>query len=196
MAKFIESIKKGFGRGKQLKASLDSLAEKYKGEVKIPKFLGLQTYRFLRIRVPNGEANLRVTPGGDKTPPVTQIEIKHDISTKIKFSIFTENIFTRIAAKLGMQDIKIDNSEFDKKFMLKSNDIYFLKEFMDKEVQQCVIDINELIGGYRSQRGLSISLKKNKLIIKKTAYITEEDKLDIFINRCLKVYGKLILKLK
>ena len=192
MAKFIELVKKELGKGKELKASLESLALKYKGEIKIKKFLKLEVSKNLVIPVPAGQAVVSVTPGSDKSPPRTSIQIKFGPPLQMKFSIFNENFLTRFAVKMGKQDIVIGDTEFDRKFVLRSNNVPFLKEFMEDDVRKCIIDIDTL----SERKNVNVSLNKNMLTVEKIDFLSGEVLLDAFINRSLMIYGKLILQLK
>ena len=53
-------------------------------------------------------------------------------------------------------------------------------------------DINTL----SERKNVNISLNKNVLTVEKIVFLSEEVLLDTFINRSLKIYGELILKLK
>lgn len=194
--RFVELMKKELGKGKKLRASLESLALKYKGEVKVKKLLKLEVSRNLTLPVPAGEAVVSVSPGTDKSPPVTKLEIKFQCPPQVKFSIFNENFFTRVAAKMGMQDIAIGDPEFDRRFMLRSHNVSFLKDLLDNDTRKWIIDIDGLVNGKSRGAGINVSLDKNKLIVRKAIYLVEEVLLDTFINRSFRIYGQLILKLK
>lgn len=54
-------------------------------------------------------------------------------------TVYKEGIFSKIGKALGVQDIELGNEDFDKNYIIKSNDEFFAKKILNLRVRQLLL---------------------------------------------------------
>ena len=99
------------------------------------------------------------------------------------FEIYRKNLFSSIAVIFGVQDFEIDNEEFDKAFVIKTNDEFKMKSFLNNKLLRTKIQHFEKINLQISDRkGIwEEKLPANQLEL--SFYVEGQiDKIEIFTN--------------
>ncbi|MCP4439003.1 MAG: hypothetical protein GY810_08685 [Aureispira sp.] len=76
---------------------------------------------------------------GKHTVIYTGFQMHLDNSKRKTLSLYKEGFFSKIGKALGGQDIQIGHDEFDKKFIIKSNDDRFAKSLLDPRMRDLVL---------------------------------------------------------
>ena len=78
----------------------------------------------------NLDIDIHPDSGDEKGKPVTSLSAQLPEDTGFRFSIEKQGLKHQIGKLFGMQDVIIGHSEFDKKFLIKSNDAAKVKEVL------------------------------------------------------------------
>lgn len=88
----------------------------------------------------------KIIRSGKNSSLYTCISIKNT-SLNYNFSIGKEHFFSKIGKTFGFKDIEFDNPEFDKIFMLKSDDESRFRMLMNYELQNDLMELNTYLRG-------------------------------------------------
>jgi len=66
--------------------------------------------------------------------------------TDFKMSVSRKGFFGKVLGKLGAQDIKLANREFDKKFMVRGDNEDLIKNMLDINIQSQIMSVNNFPG--------------------------------------------------
>jgi hypothetical protein len=103
--------------------------------LRLPKMGG--TYKNHRFK-------LWVTPGSQYSPPITWLRINLLNSKQVILQMAPESFFSRISERLGSQDIKTGNPEFNELLKIKGNireeEVWIL---LDSSIQQQILNLKE-----------------------------------------------------
>ncbi len=82
------------------------------------------------------------------TTTYTAFEIDVDNPDGFEFHIFEQGFFTSMAVKLGMQDIQIGDDEFDKEYIIKSNNESKVIELLTPMIKQKFMEFADQFPGF------------------------------------------------
>ena len=78
----------------------------------------------------------RVAGGNVADEPYTRIRMEMKSPNDFRFKVVNQGVINTIGKYLGFQDIKIDNKEFDRRFMIQGNDENRIKNlFSDQDLR-------------------------------------------------------------
>ena len=106
--------------------------------------IGYFLYR-IEIKIPHQGKNIEIVTGESKTPKF-EVNIGN---SDYSFSICAEDYFEKFFKLFGTKELQVGDFEFDKKYLLETNDKSRLKDFLDqktidwlKSVSLCYFDFN------------------------------------------------------
>ena len=77
----------------------------------------------------------------------TAFKIKTTNRYSYSFRLYKEGFFSKIGKGLGMQDIQIEDEEFDKNYIIKSNDDYFMKTLLEDALKSHFLQLYDKMKG-------------------------------------------------
>jgi hypothetical protein len=93
-----------------------------------------------------------------------------------RLEIFPQRFQEGDVRYLNVDDIQVGDAEFDPRWVVKSDDPAFAKEFLDARTRQAVEDLRSLVGNDR----LLVSLNGSRLMIRKQEILSAFDDLVVF----------------
>jgi len=103
------------------------LAELYDGKFKIKQTISKDINSF-RLEIPYKNFNIIITE--TDTKPL-KFETKLNLNRKFEFNISWEDSIEKILKIFGKQDIIVGDKEFDKKYLIQSNDPNLIKDILN-----------------------------------------------------------------
>ncbi|MEM4258737.1 MAG: hypothetical protein QXL17_06270 [Candidatus Thermoplasmatota archaeon] len=116
-------------------------------------------------------------PGSKHKPRFTKVQATVPNPQGNKIKIYNETIASDIGKAFGGQDIHIGNSEFDDKFMIKSNNDLFPTTFLSLSLQKKLLTLRK--------HHPTVTLEYNQLIINLPKYLKTEEEYDALIDTML-----------
>jgi len=116
---------------------------------------------------------------GKYSTDYTVVDVDFDSKCKIDMAMYKKAFSAKLAEKLGAQDVKLGNSQFDKKYMLKGKNEEAIREILNQEIQEKIIGIGDcnlkMAGGNASfrQKGNIKDIDKLNSVIDVTIEIVE-----------------------
>ena len=86
-------------------------------------------------------------------------------------------------------DIRIGDDEFDARYVVKSNDEKFAREFLDGAARQALEDLRNLLGNDR----ILVSLNSSRLMVRKESVISTSDDLSVFSDLAGRLHDRIEL---
>jgi hypothetical protein len=86
-------------------------------------------------------------------------------------------------------DIRIGNEEFDGRYVVKSNDEKFAREFLDGAARQALEDLRNLLGNDR----ILVSLNSSRLMVRKESVIATSNDLAVFADLAGRLHDRIEL---
>lgn len=160
-------------RAVALQKILERQAVKRNGKIEPAEFLLLPTLVFPHQQL---MVNVLSYPPRRHSTASTQIETQIPTADLRAFHISPEGVFTQIGKAITGEDVKIGNNQFDDSFLIKSNNEDFLREIIDAELQQELLNLKQF--------NLSLSLQEGTLNLTVPVKLNDEQMLE----RLLKVY--------
>jgi len=77
----------------------------------------------------------------DSTRPETTVKVKFQMSNNIKLLIYSKDIKLMMEWMVGIHKMEVDNSNFNNKFVIKTNDKDFSCNLLNHEVQEKLMDL-------------------------------------------------------
>ncbi|RLD79572.1 MAG: hypothetical protein DRJ15_09090 [Bacteroidetes bacterium] len=115
------------------------LAELYDGEFKIKQTISKDINSF-RLEIPYKNHNIILTET-DTKPLKFETELK--LNRKFEFNISWEDSIERVLKIFGKQDIKVGDKEFDKKYLIQSNEPGLITNILNyREISRILLKHN------------------------------------------------------
>lgn len=86
-------------------------------------------------------------------------------------------------------DLRIGDDEFDSRYVIKSNDERFAREFLDGAARQALDDLRNLLGNDR----ILVSLNSSRLLVRKESVIATIDDLSVFADLAGRLHDRIEL---
>jgi hypothetical protein len=93
----------------------------------------------------------------------------------------------RSPALESLGDIRIGDAEFDGRYVIKSNDEKFAREFLDGAARQVMEDLRNLLGNDK----ILVSLNSSRLMVRKESVIASSDDLGVFADLAGRLHDKI-----
>ena len=115
------------------------VAELYHGEFKVKQTVSKDINSF-RLEIPYKNHNIVLTETDVKP---LKLETEFKLNRNFEFNISWEDNLERVLIFFGKQDIKINDKEFDKKYLIQSNDSKLITDFLNYEqLKQTILSHN------------------------------------------------------
>jgi hypothetical protein len=168
----IASIYYSFTRMKKVKAIYGNQAMKRNGTVGTD--IGYPTLRFTHQECP---IFVSTYPGSKHRASYSRVHATVPNPQGHKLKIYSETIASEIGKAFGGQDIQIGNSDFDGKYMIKSNNEMFPAQLVTLQVQDKLLSLRK----YHP----TITLDLNQLTVNVPRYLKTEEDYDLLIDAAL-----------
>lgn len=114
--------------------------------------------------------------GGKNSTLYTQLTFTFYHNSSFRCEISPEGFFQEIGKFFGMQDIEVGYRTFDDHFIVKSDDIETVRNFLNAAVQQELIKLKQL----RRNDHIYLSMNSSRLLIKKLSLLNRLEDLIAF----------------
>ena len=104
-----------------------------------------------------------------------------------RLEIFPQRYHENDVKYLNVDDIKVGDPHFDPRYVIKSDDEVFVREFLEPRVQKAVDDLRALLGNDK----ILISINSSRLMVRKQGIVGELPDLTVFSDLSLVVYDRL-----
>lgn len=117
----------------------EKLSEMFNGKLQIKQTISKDINSF-KLEIPYKNHKLILTE--TDTKPL-KFEIEFKLNQKFEFNISWEDTVEKVLKRFGKQDIKIGNTDFDKKYLIQSNNPELILRLLNYEqVKQSIIKHN------------------------------------------------------
>lgn len=107
---------------------------------------------------------------GKSSHPYIGLKLRLDNKRKLSFQFHKEGLFSKIGKTFGMQDVSVGDAQFDKTFIVKSNDPEFIRAALLPEIMEKFYDAFEQHGA----KG-TIKLKGNEIYYEEGGRIRSDE---------------------
>lgn len=114
--------------------------------------------------------------GGKNSTLYTQLTFTFYHNSSFRCEISPEGFFQEIGKFFGMQDIEVGYRTFDDHFIVKSDDVEMVRNFLNAAVQQELIKLKQL----RRNNHIYLSMNSSRLLIKKLSLLNRLEDLIAF----------------
>lgn len=123
------------------------------------------------------------TVRGKHTPPCTYVTCRPNFSKEFEIYLCREGLMEKMGKAFGGQDIKMHHQEFDKAFIVKSNDEQILRSIVSADVQAKLLAVKSF------SPSVYLNPKLCQILIPK--YLKNTEDYDKFIDLLLNLLMKL-----
>ncbi len=126
---------------------------------------------------------------GDQ-PPQFYTQVTYTIAPgwPYRVEIFPQRHDTEDTRFLNIEDLEIGDKVFDDRYVLKSNDANFLREYFDEGTKQAVDGLRAALGNDK----ILISINSSRLMVRKQGIIAPQEELARFVVEADRVYDRLM----
>ena len=104
-----------------------------------------------------------------------------------RLEIFPQRYAENDVKYLNVDDIKVGDPHFDPRYVIKSDDAGFVREFLEPRVQKAVEDLRALLGNDK----ILVSINSSRLMVRKQGVVGELADLTVFGELAFVVYDRL-----
>ena len=135
-------------------------------------------------------ALLSIYESSDPSPQFyTQLTYTIPAGWPHRLEIFPQRFRDSDVKYLNVDDIRIGDGEFDPRYVVKSNDEKFVKEFLDDKARRAVEDLRNLLGNDK----ILISVNSSRLMVRKQSIIGELNELTVFAELACQLFDRITL---
>jgi len=109
-----------------------------------------------------------------------------------RVEIFPQRFMDDDVRYLNVDDIRVGDGAFDPRYVVKSSDEGFAREFLDARTRQAVEDLRNLKGNDR----ILVSANASRLMVRKQSILGALDDLSVFAELSCQIYDRLLLFLQ
>lgn len=177
-------LKKIFGPSRE--EIWSQIAAEYDGHFKKGSFMKKD-----KVRAFSGEWEIYLDhfarSTGKSSFPYTRIRAPFANQDNLYFKLYREGFFTGVAKYFGMQDIQLNNDEFDNQFVLKGNDVFKLSWiFESTEVKKHLYEVDKILLEIKNGEGIFKSRRyeegSDELYFERAGIIKDLDQLRAIFN--------------
>ncbi len=138
----------------------------------------------------SSRALLSIYESSDATPQFyTQLTFTIPAGWSHRVEIFPQRYQETDVRYLNVDDIKVGDREFDPRFVVKSDDEGFIREYLDARTRQAVEDLRNLLGNDK----VLVSVNSSRLLIRKHGILSELNDLTVFAELSCKLYDRILM---
>jgi hypothetical protein len=109
--------------------------------------------------------------------------------TRLRLEVYPERIQSRIGKLMGMEDIEIGDTEFDRRYIISGNDHAAIRQFLTPGVREQIDLLREL----RTIDDIYVALAGGFLVVKKRGHILDYLLLQRFAKMALDLFDQAML---
>ena len=171
----------------KLRRTFQKFAELYDGQLHERQLIESPKVAFVHHA---SRALLSIYQSSDPVPQFyTQLTFTIPPGWSHRLEIFPQRFMDDDVKYLNVDDIRVGDSEFDPRYVVKSDDEPFAREFLDAPTRQAVEDLRNLKGNDK----ILVSVNASRLMVRKNSILGELDDLTAFGELSGQVYDRLIL---
>ena len=168
-------------RSKELNETFAILARRYRGRLHEATWFDRPSVTFDHqgtwVRVD-------IHSTGGKNPTLyTQVHIGWP-EPGFRMEVYPEGFFNRMGKFLGMQDIEIGSSQFDRDYIITGNDAGMLRETLSAEAQAAIYELRALTGNEQ----IYVAIRNYELLVKKQGLLEDTYSLQRLTDLALQVF--------
>ncbi|GEM_PF-2354893 len=103
-----------------------------------------------------------------------------------RIEIFPQRFKDMDVKYLNVDDIQVGDPVFDPRYVIKSNDAGFIREFLDAPSKQAIEDLRALRGNDK----VIVSVNSSRMMVRKHSVLQDEGDLLAFAEKTMKVYDR------
>jgi len=135
-------------------------------------------------------ALLSIYESSDPVPQFyTQLTFTIPSGWSHRLEIFPQRFVDDDVRYLNVDDIQVGDADFDPRYVVKSDDAPFAREFLDARTRQAVEDLRNLKGNDK----ILVSVNASRLMVRKNSILGELDDLTAFGELSSQVYDRLLV---
>lgn len=181
------SVRRGMGDHDlgALRRAFGQFAEKYDGQVHDRQPFESPKVSF---NYKNSRVLLSIYESSDSPPQFfTQLTFTIPPGWSHRIEIFPQRFKDMDVKYLNVDDIQIGDPQFDPRYVIKSNDQAFIKEFLDAPVKNAV----EELRGLRGNDKIILSVNSSRMMVRKHSILQDPAEIDRFAEKSLVVYDRI-----
>jgi hypothetical protein len=141
----------------------------------------------------SSRALLSIYESSDSVPQFyTQLTFTIPPGWSHRLEIFPQRFVDRDVRYLNVDDIQVGDPEFDPRYVVKSNNASFARDFLDARTRQAVEDLRNLKGNDK----ILVSVNASRLMVRKNSILDELDDLTAFGELSRQVFDRLLVFLQ
>ncbi len=138
-------------------------------------------------------ALLSIYESSDTTPQFyTQLTFTIPQGWDFRLEVFPQRFQEDDVKYLNVDDIRIGDPEFDPRYVIKSNDENFAREFLDARTRMAIDDLRNLKGNDR----ILVSANASRLMVRKRQILGDLGDLAVFSDLSCQVFDRILLFLQ
>ena len=168
-----------------LRKTFQRFAEQYRGQLhdRQPFESPKVSFVFRTAR-----ALLSIYESSDPSPQFyTQLTFTVPSGWPHRLEVFPQRFKDTDVKYLNVDDIRIGDEGFDPRYVVKSDDEAFTKEFLDEKSRRAVEDLRNLLGNDK----ILISVNSSRLMVRKQTIIGELNELTVFAELASQLYDRI-----
>jgi len=105
------------------------------------------------------------TPGSRNSPPYTHLRYRFSSIRNINLTVYKEGFFSKLGKTFGMQDIIVDDPEFDEIFIIQGRDEILVRDILSLSVKEKLLILSRLNMRLKINRSIILLSVPSKLKI-------------------------------
>ncbi len=105
-----------------------------------------------------------------------------------RVEVFPQRFDVQDVRYLNIEDIEIGDAEFDPRFVVKSSDAGFVKEFLDPALRTAIDDLRKILGNDR----ILISINSSRLMVRKLGVLATREHVASFARLSDAIYERIV----
>lgn len=181
------SVRKGLG-GQDLDAlrkTFAKFAEQYDGQLhdRLPFESPKVSFVYK-----NSRALLSIYESSDDPPHFfTQLTFTIPPGWPYRIEIFPQRFKDMDVKYLNVDDIQIGDPQFDPRYVIKSNEEEFIKQYLDRGTKQAIEDLRNLAGNDK----IIVSVNSSRLMVRKHSILGDVNDLTTFATQSCALYDRM-----
>lgn len=174
----------------KLRRTFQRFAELYNGQMHERQLFESPKVSFVHN---SSRALLSIYESSDPVPQFyTQLTFTIPPGWSHRLEIFPQRFVDDDVRYLNVDDIQVGDPEFDPRYVVKSDDASFAREFLDARTRQAVEDLRNLKGNDK----ILVSVNASRLMVRKNSILGELDDLTAFGELSRQIYDRLLVFLQ
>jgi hypothetical protein len=118
----------------------------------------------------------------------TQVHFR-GLQWPIRCEVYPDGIWSRVGNLIGMEDVEIGSPAFDRKYIIKGDDIPAMRNLLSPGVQQQIEHLRRFLGN----DDIYVWFSRHELLVKKLSFIRDHAALHQFTEMAIELYDQAVL---